>query len=191
MSVLRAIKVTIAITAFTLMVRKSAVAVMPSKAVRQKNFERNTNLIEAFCDENQVQFEKLNDGYQIRLEGMLDLYPVRGRWHNIKTGERGDWNGYKDLRRVMLMALEMLDPKRGVVGKVDVVEVDDPNPPYIPTTDTFQLEVVQTHWAYDRWWDRLLRRKTYYHKLRGQDWAFKSGRWFKPKEIKGGLDETR
>lgn len=81
---------------------------MPSKIVKQKNFERNTRLIEAFCEENGIDMVKLNDGYQIRLEDLVDLYPVRARWHNIKTGERGDWTGYKDLRRVMLMALEMM-----------------------------------------------------------------------------------
>lgn len=145
---------------------------MPSKAVREKNFERNTNLIEAFCDENQVQFEKLNNGYQIRLEGTLDLYPVRGRWHNIKTGERGDWMGYKDLRRVMLMALEMLArPEPEVV---------------VPPKDTYRLtqltaEVVMIRWQYDSWLDRLLRRRTYYHRIRGKEWAFNSKRgWFKP-----------
>lgn len=87
---------------------------MPSKYQRQKDFERNTNLIRTFCDEFGVELTELNNGYQLRLEGMLDLYPVRARWHNIKTGERGDWNGYKDLRRIML---EMID-KSSVVGEI-------------------------------------------------------------------------
>jgi hypothetical protein len=49
-------------------------------------------------------FNKLFDqlrkrGYEIkelskthyRVEAVLDLYPVRCRWHNIATGKRGDW----------------------------------------------------------------------------------------------------
>jgi hypothetical protein len=107
---------------------------MPSKYQRHKNFERNTRLIEAFCDENKIESEAFNNGYQIRLEGMIDLYPVRARWHNIKTGERGDWNGYKDLRRVMLVALEMIARPKGKIGKVDVVEVDN-----IPEQDTYLM----------------------------------------------------
>lgn len=101
---------------------------MPSKIVKQKNFERNTRLIEAFCEENGIDMVKLNDGYQIRLEDLVDLYPVRARWHNIKTGERGDWTGYKDLRRVMLMALEMMarPDKENIEwqGRVDVKPED-------------------------------------------------------------------
>lgn len=82
---------------------------MPSKIVRQKNFERNTRLIRAFCEEYKVDLVELNDGYQMRLEDTLDLYPVRARWHNIKTGERGDWNGYKDLKKLMLDILQMIE----------------------------------------------------------------------------------
>jgi hypothetical protein len=111
---------------------------MPSKIVKQKNFERNTRLIRAFCDEFEIDLVELNDGYQLRLEDMIDLYPVRARWHNIKTGERGDWNGYKDLRRVMLAALEMVD-KQGEIGKVDVTEVDNLNPEYTPATFTQEM----------------------------------------------------
>lgn len=83
---------------------------MPSKIVKQKNFERNTRIIREFCKENNIDLVELNDGYQLRVEDMLDLYPVRGRWHNIKTGERGDWNGYADLRKLMLDVLQMLSP---------------------------------------------------------------------------------
>lgn len=27
--------------------------------------------------------------YQFRINGIIDLYPVHGRFHNIKTGKRG------------------------------------------------------------------------------------------------------
>ena len=100
---------------------------MPSKIVRQINYERNKRAIVAFCEEFNIDSVEYNDGYQIRLEEVLDLYPVRGRWHNIKTGERGDWSGYKDLRRVMVEALDVLTPpvtKKGLVGEVKFTKVD-------------------------------------------------------------------
>jgi hypothetical protein len=32
--------------------------------------------------------------YQFRINGLVDLYPIHNRWHNLHTGERG---GAKDL----------------------------------------------------------------------------------------------
>lgn len=29
--------------------------------------------------------------YQFRVNGVLDLYPIHKRWHNIKTGKRGNY----------------------------------------------------------------------------------------------------
>lgn len=78
---------------------------MPSKIVKQKNFERNTQKIRAFCKEFGMDLVELNDGYQLRVEDLVDFYPVGARWHNLITGERGDWRGYKDLRRIMLEVL--------------------------------------------------------------------------------------
>jgi len=147
---------------------------MPSKYVKQKNFERNTRLIEAFCDENKIKFEKLNNGYQIRLEEMIDLYPVRGRWHNLKTGERGDWMGYKDLRRVMLAALEMISTRPGIHG-VSIVEVDNGVLNYPDTDgettievkpeDTYPITKLTPEMFYKkpRWWQ--WRKKRYYQNL--------------------------
>lgn len=100
---------------------------MPSKIVKQKNFERNNNIIRAFCEEYNIDLVDLNDGYQLRLEDILDLYPVRARWHNIKTGERGDWNGYKDLKQLMLRTLDVVAPPIIKTGKFE----DDVTVPFI------------------------------------------------------------
>lgn len=143
----------------------------------KKTLSATHDSLKRFCDENQINFEKLNSGYQIRLEGMIDVYPVNARWHNLRTGERGDWQGYKDLRRVMLAALEMIAaaPKPREETAIFVPEKDD----YRLTQLT--AEVVMTRWQYDSWLDRLLHRRTYYHKIRGREWAFKSNKgWFQP-----------
>lgn len=40
---------------------------------------------------------KLTD-YQFRVNGVLDLFPIHRRYHNIKTGRRGGYRGgYKNL----------------------------------------------------------------------------------------------
>lgn len=30
--------------------------------------------------------------YQMRVDGILDIYPVNRRWHDIKRNERGEYN---------------------------------------------------------------------------------------------------
>ena len=30
--------------------------------------------------------------YQYRINGVLDIYPVNKRWHDIRSGERGNYN---------------------------------------------------------------------------------------------------
>jgi hypothetical protein len=35
--------------------------------------------------------------YQFRINGLVDLYPIHNRWHNLQTGERGGGKGFGDL----------------------------------------------------------------------------------------------
>lgn len=37
--------------------------------------------------------------YQIRINGMLDIYPTGQKWHNIITGERGMYNDPAEICR--------------------------------------------------------------------------------------------
>lgn len=41
--------------------------------------------------------------YQYRVNGVIDLYPIHNRWHNIKTGKRG---GAKNLRQFILNSIK-------------------------------------------------------------------------------------
>jgi hypothetical protein len=33
----------------------------------------------------------LNQGYQYRVDGKLDIYPTHRRWHLLRTGQRGEY----------------------------------------------------------------------------------------------------
>jgi len=34
----------------------------------------------------------INDGYHYRIHSRIDLFPVRRRWHDLKTNERGHYD---------------------------------------------------------------------------------------------------
>lgn len=132
---------------------------MPSKIVNQRNFELNTRKIREFCKKYGMDLVELNNGYQMRIEDLVDLYPVRGRWHNIKTGERGDWFGEEDLRKLMLFA----------IPEMKVVEVKDGEMSW-PKTDgemiignrpfeVNKLEPIEMFYKKPKWWQWRLRRK--------------------------------
>lgn len=97
---------------------------MPNSATRHKWFVLNSKIVKAFCEHHDLKYQVLNSGYQIRIEELVDIYPVRRRWHNIRTGERGEWEGEEDLRKIMLLA----------IPPVQVVEVDNGELTY-PETD--------------------------------------------------------
>lgn len=70
---------------------------MGKQAWRYKAFGENTQLIEEFCAEHNLSIEYLNNGYQLRINGVIDLYPVRQKWHYLKTDQRGTWESLDDL----------------------------------------------------------------------------------------------
>jgi hypothetical protein len=100
---------------------------------KAQQMQRNSKLVKQFCDKYGFQMTLLNHGYQIRIEEIFDVYPVRQRWHFLVDGTRGTWTNIPDLRRVMLRKLESLE-FRGEIGKVEVVEVDDEAKEYVPAT---------------------------------------------------------
>jgi hypothetical protein len=76
-----------------------------SKATNRQSQNRNTKVLMDFCREYGFEFKELNQGFQYRIEGVLDVYPVRGRYHALTTQERGSWHTAQDLRRVLLEAI--------------------------------------------------------------------------------------
>lgn len=102
---------------------------MPSKASRHHSLQRNTVIVQDFCHKYDLKLEQLNNGYQLRIEGVLDIYPVRGRWHNLTTHERGSWFTDGDLHNIMLKAVEVQIPP--VKWPPQAVKVDvEPASPY-------------------------------------------------------------
>lgn len=83
---------------------------MSRGAWRYANFENNTKRIIDFCNKYNLEITFLNNGYQIRIEGLLDVYPVRQKWCWLSTNERGVWYSPEDLRKLLLEKLPIQSP---------------------------------------------------------------------------------
>lgn len=88
-----------------------------SKNTRHEAFQTNGELIKEWCEQQGMKYEYLNNGYQIRIEDVIDVYPVRLKWHWLSTGERGQLNYLEELATVMLQRI----PETKVVEVVDEV----------------------------------------------------------------------
>ena len=107
---------------------------MSSSAARQHWREKRTEIVEQFCRHNSFKLEYLNQGYQLRIEGVMDVYPTNGRWCWLPTGERGGWHNDRDLRRLLIEKLDWeLKPKKpedGIALRAD--GYIKPRPPMLP-----------------------------------------------------------
>jgi hypothetical protein len=81
---------------------------MSSAAARQRHQERRTKVARQFAKAYNFKLTELNNGYQLRIENELDLYPVNGRWCWLPTGERGDFETVMDIHNVMLAETDPL-----------------------------------------------------------------------------------
>lgn len=72
-----------------------------SKSTRQQLLRDNTALIEQLCARRGLDIESLNHGYQLRINGVMDLYPIGQRFHDLTTGARGGWGSPSGLRRLL------------------------------------------------------------------------------------------
>jgi hypothetical protein len=63
---------------------------LEQKERRSDRLPIRQNGIEQLSDKYDIK--KLTE-YQYRINGILDLFPIHNRWHNIKTNKRG---GYKN-----------------------------------------------------------------------------------------------
>ena len=78
---------------------------MSSPQARSRHRERRTVMVEKFCARFDMSLNPLNNGYQLRIENVLDVYPTNGRYCILQSGERGDWETPADLKKLMLKAL--------------------------------------------------------------------------------------
>jgi hypothetical protein len=83
---------------------------MSRGAWRYAALEHNSKAVIAFCNKFKFDYEEKNGLYQIRIDGLIDVYPVRQKWHWLKTGERGEWNNINELKRVMIDRLPDAGP---------------------------------------------------------------------------------
>lgn len=77
---------------------------MSKGAWRYDALERNTKLIIEFCEKYKFELKQLTQ-YQYRIEDIIDVYPVRQRWHWLKSDERGTWSNTDQLKSIILHRL--------------------------------------------------------------------------------------
>lgn len=94
---------------------------MSSPQARSRHRDRRTVMVEKFCAKFDMSLNPLNNGYQLRIENVLDVYPTNGRYCILQTGERGGWDTPADLKRLMLKALPDVKVVVSVGGKKDDV----------------------------------------------------------------------
>lgn len=65
--------------------------------------KENIPTIQDFCEDAGLTFKFVN-GYEwhIRIENVLDVFPTRKRYHNLKTDARGSFEDYDELGRIFL-----------------------------------------------------------------------------------------
>jgi hypothetical protein len=97
-------------------------------AWRYQALAENTLLVKQFCKKYGFTLEPLNSGYQLRIEQVLDIYPVRQKYHYLPSGKRGDWDSINDIKRILLdslpdqsqISIKVSEP-RGHIGQLEGV----------------------------------------------------------------------
>lgn len=74
---------------------------MAKQMWRYQAFEENTEAIEEYCAKHNLGIQYLNNGYQLRIEGVVDIYPVRMKYHYISTGQRGEIDTLEGLEDIV------------------------------------------------------------------------------------------
>lgn len=129
---------------------------MSSSATRQYNLQRGTEKVVKFCKRAEFTLVSLNNGYQLRVENLVDFYPVNGRYCILQTGERGMWESINDLRDIMLKAI----PGGSVVihrRQEDAFVRTGTDP---TTTNVIHNVKVVSLEHYQKWYRRLWRKLT-------------------------------
>ncbi len=74
-----------------------------NRGIREKQREKRTKAIEGLSVAG-YKVRKLTE-YQYRINDRLDIYPTWAKWHDIKTGARGEFKG----KRVIEFVDEFFD----------------------------------------------------------------------------------
>lgn len=77
---------------------------LAQKERRKARLPKNTDEILALRDIG-YKVEQKTD-FHFRINGILDLFPIHKRWHNIKTNKRGNWS--KPLIAVVILQTEKI-----------------------------------------------------------------------------------
>ena len=66
---------------------------------KAENRKSNTEKLEEFCVENKIDLQKRTDyHYSLHKNDIrVDVFPTRGKFHNVKTGKRGWCDKLEDL----------------------------------------------------------------------------------------------
>lgn len=78
---------------------------MSSPEARERWRGKRTQQVKQFCDKHDMTFNPMNNGYQLRVENLVDFYPTNGRYCILQSGERGDFETINDMKTIMLKAL--------------------------------------------------------------------------------------
>lgn len=70
---------------------------MANSEARKRRFEQNSAEVKQFADKHNLNIRELNHGYQLRIGGVIDIYPTNKRWHYLVTGERGGYTSITDI----------------------------------------------------------------------------------------------
>lgn len=117
---------------------------MSKQIWRYKAFADNTALIQRFCDKYGFKIYSLNNGYQLRVENIIDVYPVRQKYHILRNNERGEWATDHDLRQLLLKALPITQPP--------IIARPEQRDYMVPNVTDYGLGY------YNKWYRRLWRR---------------------------------
>lgn len=141
---------------------------MSSSEAREYWRGKRTKIITDFCAKYGMSVNPLNNGYQLRIENLVDIYPTNGRYCILQSGERGGWHNYNDLKELMLRVIpahgiKTYDVRRGeqpisgieLTGVNKVTEI----PVFVPEADTAYLRGVRTMDVakYNKWYRRAWR----------------------------------
>lgn len=134
---------------------------MSSAAARERWRHKRTQYVLNFCTIHEFKLERLNEGYQLRIEGVMDVYPTNGRWHFLPTGERGDWHTENDLKLVTLEMLDKVAPKTYDITKgeqpIHGVELTGVNKVTVYPVDTQPITSFKPRWYQGKIWHYLNR----------------------------------
>ena len=126
---------------------------MSRTEAQRRRFIDEKEKIKHFCIVHHLALHELGRGYQLRIGGVIDIYPVNKRWHYLKTGQRGSYDDINDLDLSIFNrdTIRMGDytPHESMLNEVSPFERNQ----YIPPLDIYRLEHPNTKLKPKRhWW---------------------------------------